>query len=196
MIVVLSSPLFNGKKMGTVDMLSRFSVLRSATRCCICHVVIWSPNSSPSPGLQPPLFSSQAASTANKQYQSWEVGFQHPTEMRHWCFWFSVVQSRAPAEESSITSVSSSACVLAFVLQDILHVVCLASFAFSFESKASTFFIVSHTILSTFHNGAFARNLHQHLNILLLQKSGITWRPAFFNFMIRIFLSFWIHKRS
>ena len=45
---------------GTVDVLSRPSVLRFATHCCICLVVIWSPNSIPSPvcsrpGTQPVL---------------------------------------------------------------------------------------------------------------------------------------------
>ena len=48
-----SSQFCNVKNNGTVDLLSRPSVLRFAPRCCISHFVSWSPNSSPSPGLQP-----------------------------------------------------------------------------------------------------------------------------------------------
>ena len=43
------------RTMDTVDLLSTPSVFRFAARCCICHAVTWSPNSSPSQGLQKPL---------------------------------------------------------------------------------------------------------------------------------------------
>ena len=49
------------RTMCTVDLLSRNSVLRFAAHCCICLVVVGSPNSRPSPDLQPPLYSGQAA---------------------------------------------------------------------------------------------------------------------------------------
>ena len=49
------------RTVGTVGLLSRFSVLQFAARCCVCPAVIWSPDSSRYQVLQPPLDSGQAA---------------------------------------------------------------------------------------------------------------------------------------
>ena len=96
------------RTMSTVHLLSRPSVLRFATRCCICHVVIWSPNypnessrdHAPTPcwasldmhstSIQDPSMSRSLGpcfhcSTAIQLDQNWKVGFKHPKEQGHWC---------------------------------------------------------------------------------------------------------------